>query len=61
MDGKNPVLRLFRKLVRVAEEGGPHFVVRRDGKLGPPPLGRAHRIETVDVTFAIDSIRPSSA
>jgi tellurite resistance protein TerC len=56
--GKNPVLRLFRKLVRVAEdEIGPHFVVRRDGKLWATPLlAVLIVIETVDVTFAIDSI-----
>ncbi len=56
--GKNPVLRLFRKLVRVAEdETGPHFVVRRDGKLWATPLlAVLIVIETVDVTFAIDSI-----
>jgi tellurite resistance protein TerC len=56
--GKNPVLRLFRKLVRVAEdEGGPHFVVRRDGKLWATPLlAVLIVIETVDVTFAVDSI-----
>jgi tellurite resistance protein TerC len=56
--GKNPVLRLFRKLVRVAEdESGAHFVVRRDGKLwATPSLAVLIVIETVDVTFAVDSI-----
>ena len=56
--GRNPVLRLFRKLVRVAEnESGAHFVVRRDGKLwATPSLAVLIVIETVDVTFAIDSI-----
>jgi tellurite resistance protein TerC len=56
--GRNPVLRLFRKLVRVAEnESGPQFVVRRDGKLWATPLlAVLIVIETVDVTFAIDSI-----
>ena len=56
--GRNPVLRLFRKLVRVAEdESGAHFVVRRDGKLwATPSLAVLIVIETVDVTFAVDSI-----
>jgi tellurite resistance protein TerC len=56
--GKNPVLRLFRRLVRVAEdESGAHFVVRRDGKLwATPSLAVLIVIETVDVTFAVDSI-----
>ncbi len=55
---KNPVLRLFRRLVRVAEdETGPHFVVRRDGKLWATPLlAVLIVIEAVDVTFAVDSI-----
>jgi tellurite resistance protein TerC len=55
---KNPILRLFRKLVRVAEEEtGPSFVVRRDGKLWATPLlAVLIVIEAVDVTFAVDSI-----
>ncbi len=55
---KNPVLRLFRKLVRVAdEETGPHFVVRRQGKLWATPLlAVLIVVEAVDVTFAVDSI-----
>ena len=36
---RNPVLRLFRRLVRVAEDDtGPRFTVRREGKLLATPL-----------------------
>jgi tellurite resistance protein TerC len=55
---RNPVLRLFRRLVPVAEdETGPHFTVRRQGKLlATPFLAVLIVVETVDVTFAVDSI-----
>jgi tellurite resistance protein TerC len=55
---RNPVLRLFRKLVRVAEdETGPRFTARRDGKLWATPLlAVLIVVEAVDVTFAVDSI-----
>jgi len=55
---RNPVLRLFRKLVRVAEdETGPAFTVRRDGKLWATPLlAVLIVVEAVDITFAVDSI-----
>jgi tellurite resistance protein TerC len=55
---RNPVLRLFRRLVRVADdERGPRFTVRRDGKLcATPLLAVLIVVEAVDVTFAIDSI-----
>jgi tellurite resistance protein TerC len=55
---RNLVLRLFRRLVRVAEdETGANFLVRRDGKLWATPLlAVLVVIEAVDVTFAIDSI-----
>jgi tellurite resistance protein TerC len=55
---RNPVLRLFRRLVRVADdETGPSFTVRRDGKLyATPLLAVLIVVEAVDVTFAIDSI-----
>jgi len=55
---RNPVLRLFRRLVRVAEdETGPSFTVRRDGKLWATPLlAVLIVVEAVDVTFAVDSI-----
>jgi tellurite resistance protein TerC len=55
---KNPILRLFRRLVRVAEdETGPRFTVRREGKLWATPLlAVLVVVEAVDVTFAVDSI-----
>jgi tellurite resistance protein TerC len=55
---RNPVLRLFRRLFRVADEDtGPYFTVRRDGKLWATPLlAVLIVVETVDVTFAVDSI-----
>jgi len=55
---RNPVLRLFRRLVRVADDDtGPYFTVRRDGKLWATPLlAVLIVIEAVDVTFAVDSI-----
>jgi tellurite resistance protein TerC len=55
---RNPVLRMFRRLVRVAEdETGPGFVVRREGKLfATPLLAVLIVVEAVDVTFAVDSI-----
>jgi tellurite resistance protein TerC len=55
---RNPVLRLFRRLVRVADDAsGAEFVIRRDGKLWATPLlAVLVVVEAVDVTFAIDSI-----
>ena len=55
---RNPVLRLFRRLVPVAEdETGPRFTVRRQGKLlATPLLAVLIVVEAVDVTFAVDSI-----
>jgi tellurite resistance protein TerC len=55
---RNPVLRLFRRLVRVAEDDtGPRFTVRREGKLlATPLLAVLIVVEAVDVTFAVDSI-----
>jgi tellurite resistance protein TerC len=55
---KNPVLRLFRRMVPVAEDDtGPHFTVRRDGRLmATPLLAVLIVVEAVDVTFAVDSI-----
>jgi tellurite resistance protein TerC len=52
------VLRLFRRLFRVADdETGPHFLVRRDGKLWATPLlAVLVVVEAVDITFAVDSI-----
>jgi tellurite resistance protein TerC len=55
---KNPVLRLFRRMFPVAEDDtGPHFTVRRDGRLmATPLLAVLIVVEAVDVTFAVDSI-----
>jgi tellurite resistance protein TerC len=55
---RNPVLRLFRRLVPVADgEIGPRFTVRRQGKLlATPLLAVLIVVEAVDVTFAADSI-----
>ena len=55
---RNPVLRLFRRLVPVADdEIGPRFTVRRQGKLlATPLLAVLIVVEAVDVTFAVDSI-----
>lgn len=55
---RNVVLRLFRRMVRVADdETGPHFVVRRAGRLWATPLlAVLVVVEAVDVTFAVDSI-----
>jgi tellurite resistance protein TerC len=55
---RSPALRLFRRLVRVAEDAtGPEFIIRRDGKLWATPLlAVLIVVETVDVTFAVDSI-----
>ncbi len=55
---RNLVLRLFRRLFRVADdELGPYFTVRQDGKLWATPLlAVLVVVEAVDVTFAVDSI-----
>lgn len=55
---KNPVLRIFRRLIRVADDDtGPSFTIRRNGKLWATPLlAVLIVVEAVDVTFAIDSI-----
>jgi tellurite resistance protein TerC len=55
---RNPVLRLFRRVARVAEDDtGPHFFVRREGRLWATPLlAVLIVVEAVDVTFAVDSI-----
>jgi tellurite resistance protein TerC len=55
---RNPVLRLFRRVVPVADgETGPHFTVRQDGRrLATPLLAVLIVVEAVDVTFAVDSI-----
>jgi tellurite resistance protein TerC len=55
---RNPVLKVFRKLVRVTPDyDGPHFIVKRDGvRYATPLLMVLVVIEASDVVFAVDSI-----
>lgn len=55
---KNPVLRLFRRMMPVTEGyEGDHFFVRRAGRLFATPLFVVLlMVETTDVIFAVDSI-----
>ena len=55
---KNPVLRLFRRFVRITKEYvGSSFFVRQDGQLYATPLLMVLVvIEATDVVFAVDSI-----
>jgi tellurite resistance protein TerC len=55
---KNPVLRLFRRFVRITKEyEGASFFARQDGKLFATPLLMVLVvIEATDVVFAVDSI-----
>ena len=55
---KNIVLRIFRRLVPVADDyEGAHFLVRRDGRLMATPLLLVLVVvEATDVMFAVDSI-----
>ena len=55
---RNPVLRLFRKLMPVTNEyEGQRFVVKRAGKvLATPLLVVLVLVETTDIIFAVDSI-----
>ncbi len=55
---KNPVLRLFRKLVRSVDGyRGAHFFVKENGvRLATPLLLVLVCIEATDVVFALDSI-----
>jgi len=55
---KNPVLRLFRRFVRLTPEYvGAHFFVRQNGALYATPLLMVLVvIEATDVVFAVDSI-----
>jgi len=55
---KNPVLRLFRRFVRITKEYvGTSFFTRQDGKLYATPLLMVLVvIEATDVVFAVDSI-----
>jgi tellurite resistance protein TerC len=55
--GKNPLLRLSRKLLPVTENyEGDRFFVRRDRLFATPLLLVLVAIETTDVLFATDSI-----
>jgi tellurite resistance protein TerC len=54
---KNPVLRLFRKVMPVTKEYvGGKFLVRKPGLYATPLLVVLILIETTDVLFAVDSI-----
>jgi tellurite resistance protein TerC len=55
---KNPVLRLFRRLVPVTEDyHADHFFVRRFGHYAATPLFVVLLVvETTDIIFAVDSI-----
>jgi TerC family integral membrane protein len=55
---RNPVLRLFRRLVPVSSQlHGKKFFVREDGRLMATPLCVVLvAIETTDLIFAVDSI-----
>lgn len=55
---RNPVLKIFRRLVRITPEyEGTHFIVKRDGKwFATPLLLVLVVIEATDVVFAVDSI-----
>ncbi len=55
---KNPMLRLFRRLIPTTDDfEGSHFVVRRNGRLmATPLLAVLALIEVSDVMFAVDSI-----
>ncbi len=56
--GKNPVLRLFRRFVRVTEnyEDGKFLVKRAGLYLATPLLIVVLVIETTDIVFALDSV-----
>lgn len=54
---KNPVLRVFRKLVPVTQDyAGDKFFVRRPALYATPLLVVLVVVETTDVLFAVDSI-----
>ena len=56
--GRNPMIRLVRRILPVTHEmHGQHFVVRQDGRLWATPLLVALLcLEASDVVFAIDSV-----
>ena len=55
---KNPVLRVFRKLMPIASDyAGGRFFVRREGRrLASPLFVVLLVVETTDVMFAVDSV-----
>jgi tellurite resistance protein TerC len=55
---RNPLLRLFRRIVPMTEnyEDGKFVVRRRDGYFATPLLAVLTVVETTDVIFAVDSI-----
>jgi tellurite resistance protein TerC len=54
---KNPILRMFRKLVPVTEEyHGDRFFVRKSGLYATPLFIVLLVVETTDLLFAVDSI-----
>ncbi len=55
---RNPVLRLFRRVMPVSEQNeGGRFFVRRDGRtLATPLFVVLLVIETTDIIFAVDSV-----
>jgi tellurite resistance protein TerC len=58
---KNPVVRLFKRIVPTADDyDGQKFFTRRNGKLlGTPLLTVLVAVEATDLAFAIDSIPAS--
>jgi tellurite resistance protein TerC len=56
--GKNPVVRLFRRVMPVTEDySSQRFFVRKDGRMWATPLLLVLLVvETTDVIFAVDSI-----
>jgi tellurite resistance protein TerC len=54
---KNPVLKLFRKIMPVTQSYEGQFFVRREGRLFATPLFLVLLVvETTDLIFAVDSI-----
>jgi tellurite resistance protein TerC len=53
---KNPVLRVFRRIIPVTDDASGKFFVRRDRLHATPLLLVLLFIETTDLIFAIDSI-----
>jgi tellurite resistance protein TerC len=54
---KNPILRLFRKLVPVTQDyHGDKFFIRKSGIYATPLLVVLVVVETTDLLFAVDSI-----